>query len=866
MKPDDDKTQAMWVIAADTVVDHYRIIRKIGGGGMGDLYLAEDTDLNRPVAMKFLAQHLCASADCRARFKREAQAVAILDHPNIVLPYDVGEYRERPYFAMQYVEGQSLRDLIKAQNISVERAIDIAIQICDGLRAAHEHGITHRDVKPANILVDLDNRVRIVDFGLASVAGADAVTRTGSIMGTVGYMSPEQLRGETADLRSDLFSVGVVVYELLTGRNPFAADNEAALQLRLLERDPEPLSSLRPGIPSGLQTIVKRALAKNPAARYQSSAEMLADLRQLQRNPSDSQPVRPAVLDLARSDRLRSRFAISVVILTAAVLTYLQFNRSIPESTTSEQVYLAVIPFTNLTSQSTSQAFCDGLMETLSSKLTQLAEFEGSLYVVPASEIRERRITSAAQARSTFGVNLAVTGSIQEIGDGIRTTLNLVDAASARQLRSIVRDEQKRDLLALQDSTVAELALMLNIQLRPESRGVLAAGETRSSEAYRAYLEGRGYLKGGAGLAELDSAEESFKKAIAADSVYALAYAGLGEVYARRYDLTNDVSWVDPGISFSSRALELDDQLAPVFVTLGWVHRYTGQYQEAVSYFKRALQIDSTDNEAYVQLASTYEALGRLVEAESTYQASLRRRPNYWRDHYNLARFYAFHGRRQEALAAVATAESLAPPGTFPREAIGSLYTFLGEYDQATRLLRQAIEIEPHHFAYSNLGVILQIQEEYEQAADMYRHALQLNDKDFQVWFNLATVCEAIPDRATETRQAYESAIALGAENLKVNPYEPELNCNLADCYWQVGQRDTALALARRAIKLAPNDIEVMVRAGVVLAKAGLHEESLALIIAAVERGFPVDRVKSTTALQPLLADARLERLLRPNK
>jgi serine/threonine protein kinase/tetratricopeptide (TPR) repeat protein len=862
MQTDDDKTQGMTVISAETVVDHYQIIRKIGSGGMGDLYLAADKTLNRHVALKFLAHHLCASADCRVRFKREAQAAAVLDHPNIVLPYDVGEFQGRPYFAMQFVEGQSLRELMKQSEVPIIRAIDIAIQTCDGLRAAHEHGIIHRDVKPSNLLVDSEDRVRIVDFGLASIAGAAQVTTAGSRLGTVGYMSPEQVKGETIDHRTDLFSLGIVLYELIAGRNPFAADNEAAVHHRLLECDSEPLLRYRSGIPPGLQEIINRSLEKDPALRYQSAADMMADLKRLQRDSADPHLVDSADRLPGRPKRNKSRLAIYALIALLIAMTIWQTYRPATNRTVHDQVHLAVIPFANLGSHEFSQAMCDGLMETLTSKLTQLAEFNGWLLVVPASEIREQHIKSAAQAHSIFGVNLAVTGSMQELGYEIRTTLNLVDAASQRQLHSKILDEGNQNVAALQDSTVAELALMLNIQLRPESRRVLAAGQTQSSGAYRAYLEGLGHLRSDNGLAGLDSAQRLFEQAIADDSAYALAYAGLGEVCWRRYSLTNDVAWVEPGIDFSSRALELDDRLAPVLVTLGLVHRQTGQYQEAISYLKRAQQIDSTDNEALVELASTYEALGRLADAESTFQTSIRLRPKLWRGHYNLARFYAYLGRNDEAMRAAAAAESLAPPGTFPREAIGSLYLYLGDYDRAKMLLQKALEIEPHHFAYSNLGVIFQIQEKHEEAAAMYRRALELNDEDFRVWFNLATVYEAMPGGARQAKEAYESAISLGVNNLAVNPNDPELICNLADCFWQVGQRDTALVMTGRAVKLAPNDIEVMVRAGIVYEKAGLREKAMDLVTSAVRRGYALDRIKANTALQSLIAEPRFDSLL----
>ncbi len=708
----DDDTRSMLILTAGFDFLHYRIIRKIGAGGMGEVYLAEDTKLDRKVALKFLPLQMCQDAECRARFTREAQAAAKLDHPNIVSVFEVGEFQGRPFFSMQLIEGHTLRDLIKSTEIPVERIVDIAIQVCEGLHKAHQAGIIHRDIKPSNILIDSEGRPRIADFGLASIMGGEPISKAGTTIGTMVYMSPEQVSGNKVDHRSDLFSLGLVLYELITRRNPFAADSPEAVLRLILSSSPDPLARYKADIPEGLQNIVDRALEKDAAVRYQSAADMMADLRRLRRRASDSAQRRLAPLSTPWYSRVKVRYVLPIfAALLIAVALWWSYRSGIWGGHVRGN-HLAVIPFTNLGGRSADQAFCDGMMETLASKLTQLAEFEGSLQIVPASEIRDKDVRSAAQARKVFGVNLAVTGSIQQLDGKIRTTLNLVDAATERQVRSTILDEQKDDIASLQDSTVSEVARLLDIQLEPESRRILQAGGTASSEAYNAYLQGRGYLRRYDDARSLDSALQFFEIAIKQDSTYALAYAGLGEVYWRKFTLTNDASWVKPAITYSSRALELNDRLAPVLVTLGIVHRVTGQYQEAVSYLKRALQIDSVDNEARFQLASAYESLGRFAEAESTYRRLVMLRPDNWQSYYNLARFYAFRGQNAAAISQAMTAESLAPAATFPFESLGSLYTFLGEYGRAKILLQRSLAIEPNYVAYSNLGAIYQMEKQ----------------------------------------------------------------------------------------------------------------------------------------------------------
>ncbi|MDH4033494.1 MAG: serine/threonine protein kinase, partial [candidate division Zixibacteria bacterium] len=282
MEPnDDDKTRTHVVLTKGTMVSHYRIVEKIGAGGMGEVYLAEDTKLSRNVALKFLPTHLCRDEDSRTRFTREAKAAAKLDHPNIVPVYEVGEYNGRPFFAMAHITGEPLRDVVKQGKLSVAEAVSLTQQICEGLHEAHEAGVVHRDIKPGNIIIDSKGKPRLLDFGLATVSGEEKLTQTGSTLGTVGYMAPEQITGGKVDKRSDLFSVGVILYEMLTGRRPFEGDNDAAIIRAITTSTPEPIARFKSGVTGELQQVINKALAKDPALRYQHADGMLADLRRL---------------------------------------------------------------------------------------------------------------------------------------------------------------------------------------------------------------------------------------------------------------------------------------------------------------------------------------------------------------------------------------------------------------------------------------------------------------------------------------------------------------------------------------------------------------------------------------------------------
>ena len=419
MEPDDDKTQAVTVVSKGTVISHYRIIEKIGAGGMGEVYLAEDTELNRQVALKFLSLHLCQDADCRARFKREAQAAAKLNHPNIVTIHEVAEFNGRPYFAMEHVEGQSLRELIKAKELPIERVMELAIQICEGLHKAHQSGIVHRDVKPANILIDADGRAKILDFGLATVQGCDHLTKTGSTLGTIGYMSPEQAKGEEVDQRSDIFSLGVVLYEMITGHAPFKADSEAATLHAITNDKPEMLARFRREVPVTLQTMIDKALDKNVATRYQHADELVADFKRLVSSSS-------SIPSLPRRRRRVAVPALLVLIVIVAGLALEPWRIMINSGGVAFTMKsIAVIPFKNLTGDQS----LDPLGKMLADWTTQGLLEAGLGDVIPQDAIIKLNANADIQtvARET-GATLIVSGAYYRIGDSIQFHTQIVNA------------------------------------------------------------------------------------------------------------------------------------------------------------------------------------------------------------------------------------------------------------------------------------------------------------------------------------------------------------------------------------------------------------------------------------------------------
>ena len=409
---DDDRTSPLIDLSQTPRISHYVLVSKIGSGGMGEVYLAEDTSLNRKVALKFLSPHLCQDADCRARFKREAQAAAKLDHPNIVTVYEVGEFQGRPFFAMQHIEGQSLKDHASHHELSIPQVLEIGIQIAEGLQAAHEKGVTHRDIKPANVLIDSHGRARILDFGLASVAGVDHLTKTGSTLGTIGYMSPEQVRGEQVDHRTDIFSLGVILYELIAGRQPFRGDSNAATSRNILDVDPEPIARYKSGASAELQRVISKSLAKDRKLRYQHADELAADLRQ-RLTSSDSHQT-------TRSRKTKLIGIPSIVLLLAIVAVVFkpwQYLETSSDRATTENKRVVIVPFRNQTGDPS----LDPLGKMVADWTTQSLLQTGLAEVVPPEMLSDLDASNGVRSVvDATGATLLVTGTYYKVGDSIQ--------------------------------------------------------------------------------------------------------------------------------------------------------------------------------------------------------------------------------------------------------------------------------------------------------------------------------------------------------------------------------------------------------------------------------------------------------------
>lgn len=553
---DDDKTRTHVVLTRGTMVQHYRIVEKLGAGGMGEVYLAEDTKLKRQVALKFLSTQYVSDSDFKTRFMREAEATAKLNHPNIVTIYDVSEFQGRPFFAMELIEGQSLRELSKDKELDLDRIIELAIQFCDGLGAAHEKKVVHRDIKPSNVVIDAHGRIKILDFGLAAIQGGERLTRTGSTLGTVRYMSPEQVQGRVVDNRSDLFSLGVVLYEMITGRTPFERDNEAATLKSIGQDKPEPLERYKSGVPDRLQQVVDKLLEKDREFRYQNASDVKSDLKRLNVVTSEDDSKRPSI---------------------------------------------AVLPFANMSTDKEQEYFCFGIAEDILNDLTKIDE----LRVVSrtSSFAFKGKTEDLRDVGRKLNVGTILEGSVRKAGNRLRITAQLINVADGYHLWSERYDRELDDVFAIQDEIAESIVQALRVKLGPRQELDKSKGPTRNIEAYELYLRGRIFFHQ-SGRKGLQFASELFSRAIEKDLGYALAYTGLSDSLSHTFlYFDNDESNVNGAMEASKKALKLNPRLAEAHASRGLAVSLAKQYQEAEEEFKKAIDLNPNLFEAYYHYA-----------------------------------------------------------------------------------------------------------------------------------------------------------------------------------------------------------------------------------------------------------------------
>jgi tetratricopeptide (TPR) repeat protein/TolB-like protein len=856
-------TQVTGSLTGNTI-GRFVVGERLGEGGMGEVYRAEDTRLKRTVALKRLSVHLRSDPLYRRRFEEEAERASSLNDAHVAAVHDVIEVQGEIFLVIEFVEGENLRQRIQ-EPMSLEQFFVIAVQCAQALVAAHMHGIVHCDIKPENIMLTPEGQVKILDFGVAKhLARSDQTTvdRSGTVSGTPAYMSPEVLLEKTPDGRADIFSLGVVFYELLAGHHPFLAHGFLATSDRIRCETPAPIHIFNAAVPEELEKLVNKTMAKEPGQRYASARELLEQLRLVESR------ITPTGLSrvLPRKATPKPKYAVFVAVaaaLVAALLAILYHNAKLKGVELGKQapVHLAVLPFTSSVDDPGTKAFCNGLTETLAVKLTQLSGTH-PLQVVPISEVRAEGISNVEQARKGFGVTLVLEGSLQESGNRVRITYSLVDATSMRQLSADTITADMSDVFGLQDRVVESVVNMLGLQLRLSDRLVLVAHGTQEPGAYDYYLRGLGYLQDYHKAENVSSAIELFSRALERDPNYVLAYAGLGEAYSISYDATYEREWLDKAMQACEHAVTLDSDSTKSHTCLGTVYARSGRYNEAVQQFQRAVQTDPTSDTAYRGLASAYERLGRLPEAENTYRLAIQVRPEYWAGYGWLGSFYSHQAKYAEAAREFSHAIALAPDDPHGYRMLGGVYIFMGDYAKAIEVLQHAIALFPTPEAYSNLGIAYFNLRRLDDSVTALEHACTANTKDYDICGNLARAYYWSPSRRNQARKMYERAIRMAEENLRVNPRDGDTLASMANYYAMLNDRPLALKYLHEALNLNSDIPEYLAIAAVVHNQFGEKDEALGWLEKARARGYSPAEIRASPELDSLRDEPRFQKLI----
>ena len=848
-----------------TSLGPYEVLARLGAGGMGEVYLAYDARLDRRVALKSPSDEWLTDPEARPRLQREARAAARLSHPNIAAVYDVLEADGRPFIVMEYVEGETLASLLARGRLPLERALALGISLCDALAAAHASGVIHRDLKPGNVMITPAGAVKVLDFGLAKTPGTEpltAITTTGRVMGTPGFVAPEQLLGRPATARSDVYSAGAILFELLCGSSPWAAaDSESAALLA----PPPRLDDVAADVPPDLADVVARALEPEPSRRLESAASLAAELRRVagrvQAKTTTAITIE-RVVPVARQSWMTPRLVAMAAAVTALALSIPLWQREhlpepAPSGETAPAPVVAVLPLDIMSGDPSLQYLGAGLADTLR---TKLAGVHG-LAVVSRGEITDalKRQSEPAALMHTLGATWLVTGGVQETSERIQVTINLLTGDAKTIAAGEVFEDLRLNIFALQRQIAERLAARILGSVSEADRQQLSASSTSSVDALANYYRGRKLLEI-PGPERVDDAVAAFNAAVAADPGYAEGVAGLASAYWRKYVETRDASFARSAVDAAQRASRIDPSQIEVRYALATIYQGSGRPDDAIAELSAIVEQQPTNENAHRMLGDVYRSRGRRDEAIAQYRKALTVRPDYWVTYRSIAQAQLGAARYDEALAAAQRVTALQPDSPIGYQLVGTIDAAKGDLQAATRSFEESIKRGGSPATYSTLGTVYYLQGRYADAVVAYREAISRRPNSALTQRNLGDALRQL-DRGDEARAAYADAIRLYDADLTVNPRDAVAIATRATCLSRTFRMKDALSDSERALRLAPDNPDVLYERTLVLLAAGRRNDAIAAAVRAAAAGYSLELLKGDADVAPLTRDPRFQTL-----
>jgi tetratricopeptide (TPR) repeat protein/predicted Ser/Thr protein kinase len=835
------ETRPFKALSPGTLISHYKIIEKIGAGGMGVVYKALDTRLERTVALKFLPQDLLCDGEAKERFEHEAKAASALSHPNITTIFEIDEADGRCFIAMEYVDGKSVKESMEKKEASLSEILETATQIAEGLNAAHSKQVIHRDIKPANIMLTSSGTVKIMDFGLAKLKGATKLTKTGTTMGTLPYMSPEQAGGKDVDGRSDIFSLGVMLYEMITGQLPFRGDNEAAIIKSIVTQEPEPLARYKAGVSEGLQHIITKALAKDPAERYQHADELLADLKHEMRITeraatawAERQAIAPA--QKSRPLRLVTLAAIAAaVVIIYWILEPFRVEVGPKTEAVADENSIAIMYFENVadpedtdkTARMLTSLLITDLSESQYMSVVSRQRLYDILKLLGKEDLKVIDKTVASEVANRAGVKWILTGEILQLEPNMVVTADISEAADGR-IRATQRvvGEPGEDIFIMVDrlSKAIKADMSLPDEAAHEIDQPVADVTTHSEDAYRYYVEGWDYIY----KYYFPEARESFRKALGHDSTFAMAYWSLARFTSEPEKSTQ----MDKAVKYAAKASPRER----MYIT-AMAARHLGDYESAVKILSELTERYPNYLEAQVSLAITYRGyLGEPAKAIPHLQKALEINPLFKEAYNQLAYASSEAGDFEQAVWAINEYIALAPNEANPYDSRGDLYAYNGRPDEALESYRRASAIKPGFSTWKE-GTMHLFKREYAVAESCFRYLASSSDKQDRALGRLALATVPLyQGRLDDAREML--AVGIGADEMEeIVGFDTASKYRLlAEVYAEKGDFEAAMEAAGRFAEMTkvlnPNEpgswiiiqVSILIKAGDIARAADLVE------------------------------------------